>query len=395
MPDRALQYDLIEQPRALDAFFQEHRKLSWMAFDTEFVGEKRFHTLLCLIQVKSEKGLFLIDPIRLKNLDPFLELVADPGITKITHAGDNDYRLLNNLFGIVPVNVFDTQVAAGFVGYNYPVSFRKLVESELNVHLKKGYAVADWESRPFQSKQLRYALNDVLFLPDLWQSLQEKLRQQNRTHWADEELGLWEKAEYYYRDPHDEAIKSNLMRSLKNRERAFLIRLFAWRRELAEKRDHSKEMVLPAKYISQIVRSISSGREALKHNRRIPSKTAERYGAIFEELYNRPVTDEEKEILKRIPSDLDDDPKEQIIMEMLYQVIKYKCLEEDISINMVVPRGELKKIRADEDDALELLAGGWRQEMLGAYFLDWLSNANRMKVELHENRIVIRPEEHV
>ncbi|MCB9298190.1 MAG: hypothetical protein H6559_34485 [Lewinellaceae bacterium] len=87
------------------------------------------------------KGLFLIDPIRLKNLDPFLDLVADPGITKITHAGDNDYRLLNNLFGIVPVNVFDTQVAVSFVGYNYPVSFRKLVESELNVHLKKGYAV--------------------------------------------------------------------------------------------------------------------------------------------------------------------------------------------------------------------------------------------------------------
>ncbi|MCB9298191.1 MAG: hypothetical protein H6559_34490 [Lewinellaceae bacterium] len=190
---------------------------------------------------------------------------------------------------------------------------------------------------------MRYALNDVLFLPDLWQSLQEKLRQQNRTHWADEELGLWEKAEYYYRDPHDEAIKSNLMRSLKNRERAFLIRLFAWRRELAEKRDHSKEMVLLTKYISQIVRSISSGREYLKHNRRIPSKTAERYGAIFEELYNLPVTDEEKEILKRIPSDLDDDPKEQIIMEMLYQVIKYKCLEEDISINMVVPAAKSKR----------------------------------------------------
>lgn len=91
---------------------------------------------------------------------------------------------------------------------------------------------------------------------------------------------------------------------------------------------------------------------------------------------------------------MDEDPKEQIIMEMLYQVIKYKCLEEDISINMVVPRGELRKIRADEDDALELLAGGWRQEMLGAYFLDWLSNANRMKVDLLNDRIVIHPEEH-
>ena len=394
MPKRAHQYSLIEQPHELDAFYQEHRNLSWMAFDTEFVGERRYHTLLCLIQVKSEKGLFLIDPIRLKGLDPFLDLVADPNITKITHAGDNDYRLLNNLFGVLPRNVFDTQIAAGFVGYKYPVSFRKLVEDELGVHLKKGYAVADWEGRPFQANQLQYALNDVLFLPDLWERLEKKLEGQNRTHWADEELALLEKAEYYYKDPNDEAIKSNMMRSLKTKEQLFLLRLFAWRRQVAEQRDHSKEMVLPAKYIGHIVRSISSGQEALKHNRRIPSKMADKYGATFEELYKRPVSDEERQVLKRIPSENDEDPKEQIIMEMLYQVIKYKCLEEDISINMVVPRGELKKIRADEDDALELLAGGWRQEMLGAYFLDWLSNANRMKVDLHDNRIVIRPEEH-
>ena len=394
MPDRAHQYQLIEHPKDLDAFYQEHRNLSWMAFDTEFVGEKRFHTLLCLIQVKSEKGLFLIDPIRLKKLDPFLDLVADPKITKITHAGDNDYRLLNNLFDVLPRNVFDTQIAAGFVGYKYPVAFRQLVESELGVHLKKGYAVTDWEARPFQQKQLQYALNDVLFLPELRERLQRKLQGQQRTHWADEELALLERADYYYKDPNHEALKSNMMRSLKTREQVFLLRLFAWRRQVAEQRDHSKEMVLPAKYISHIVRGISSGREALKHSRRIPTRTAEKYGAIFEELYNRPVSDEEREILKRMPSESDEDPKERIIMEMLYQVIKYKCLEQDISINMVVPRGELKKIRADEDDALDVLAVGWRQEMLGAYFLDWLSNANRMKVDLLDDRIVIHPEEH-
>lgn len=393
MPDRALQYTLIEHPNALEDFCKAHRELPWMAFDTEFVGEKRYFTSLCLIQVHSEKGLFLIDPTRLNKLDPFLALITDPKITKITHAGDNDYRLLNSLYGILPRNIFDTQIAAGFVGYKYPVSFGKLVEDELKIHLKKGYAVADWESRPFQEKQLRYALNDVLFLPDLWASLRKKLEGRKRAHWAAEEFANLEKQEYYYKDPNDEAIKSNMMRALKPREQAFLLRLFAWRRQLAEQRDHSKEMVLPAKYISHIVRSISSGSEALKHNRRIPPKTADKYGAIFEELYKRPVSDEERKILKQIPSDHNEDPKEQIIMEMLYQVIKYKCLEENISIDMVVPRGELKKIRADDDDALELLAGGWRQEMLGAYFLDWLSNANRMKVELLEDRIVILPEE--
>ncbi len=391
MSKRTPDYTLIEAPEALNDFYQVHRNLDWMAFDTEFVGEKRFYTRLCLIQVHSDKGIFLIDPLKIKNLDPFLQLLADPDITKITHAGDNDYRLLNNLFGTLPANVFDTQIAAGFVGYKYPVSFRQLVSSEVGVHLKKGYTVADWESRPFQQKTLKYALDDVLYLPELWEKLKKKLAAQNRVHWAAEEFARLEEGSYYYKDPHDEALKSNLMKALKRRDQAFLLRLFAWRREMARSRNHSKEMVLPAKYISHIVRGIASGKDALKQNRRIPNKMAEKFGREFEDMYQQEITPEEKEILRRIPSEIDEDPKEKIIMEMLYQVIKYKCLEEDISINMVVPRGELKKIRADDDDALELLGDGWRKEMLGAYFLDWLSMANEMKVDLEPGRIIIHP----
>ena len=151
-------------------------------------------------------------------------------------------------------------------------------------------------------------------------------------------------------------------------------------------------MVLASKYISHIVRGISSGWEALKHNRRLPNKLAEKYGQTFEEMYNAPPNEEELKVLERLSNGGEEDPKERIIMEMLYQVIKYKCLEQDISIDMVLPRGELKKIRSDEDDALVLLGDGWRTEMLGTYFLNWLSEASKMKVDLLPNKIIIHPE---
>ena len=122
-------------------------------------------------------------------------------ITKITHAGDNDYRWLYNLYGTVPSNIFDTQVAAGFVGYKYPVSFRALVESEAQVHLKKGYAVTDWEERPFREKQLGYALDDVLYLPKLWENLSKKLNKVGRTSWAEEEFRRLEDPAYYVKGP--------------------------------------------------------------------------------------------------------------------------------------------------------------------------------------------------
>jgi ribonuclease D len=392
MPNKLPPYTLIETPQALEDFFQAHRNLTWMGFDTEFVGEKRFTTALCLIQTISDEGLYLIDSIKLKDdLDPFLKLIEDERIEKITHAGDNDYRLLYNLYGILPRNVFDTQIAAGFVGYNYPTSFRKLVEGETGQHLKKGYAVADWEKRPFDSKALKYALDDVIPLPELHASLKQKLEDRDRTHWATEELAHLEKEAYYYKDPHHDALNSNIMRSLKQKDRIFLLRLFAWRNATAERRDHSKEMVLPAKYISHIVRGISSGANALRQNRRIPDKLAKKYGEEFEQLYRKEATTAELDILKRLPYDSDTTPEEDVLMELLYHVIKYRCIQEDISINMVVPRQILKTIRSGEETARDAIGDGWRKEMLGGYFTEWLATAKSMDVRLHDDRIELWP----
>ena len=94
-----MEYIYIDQDAQLQAFIQENKNITWMAFDTEFVGEKRYFPLLCLIQAVTEHGSYIIDPIKLKSVKPFLELIENEHITKITHAGDNDYRLLNNLFG--------------------------------------------------------------------------------------------------------------------------------------------------------------------------------------------------------------------------------------------------------------------------------------------------------
>ncbi|MFQ5447339.1 MAG: ribonuclease D, partial [Saprospiraceae bacterium] len=169
-------FTLIEDVDALEDFARQHEQTEWMCFDTEFIGEKRFITTICLIQVASPEGVFLIDPLKCADLQPFLDLLANDRILKITHAGANDYRLFYTHYGIVPRNTFDTQVAAGFVGYKYPVAFNKLVDSELDIRLSKGYSVTNWEARPFQKKQLRYALDDVIYLYDLWQNLGNKLR---------------------------------------------------------------------------------------------------------------------------------------------------------------------------------------------------------------------------
>lgn len=387
------EYTLIDNKRDLEEFYNKNQNIDWLCFDTEFVGEKRFVTLLCLIQVATEHGFYLIDPLKLPHVDPLLKLIEDERIIKITHAGDNDYRLLYNLYGILPKNVFDTQIASGFVGYKYPVSFRRLMESELSMRLSKGYAVTDWESRPFKAKQLKYALDDVVYLYDLWKLLEQKLIKEGRLAWAEEEFAVLEQASYYYKSPYKEALSSSMIKALNRKEQVFLIRLYAWRIKVASEKNYSKEMVLPSKMIGQIVRSIHSGKDALKSNRRIPDKIAQRYGDTFVELYKKSITAEEKRVLKKIPNDYVDNPKNDLLMEMLNLLIRYKCMQEGVSPNLVLPRAIVKRLKAEENFNEPLLENSWRREFLGEDFINWLKYRDQLEIEMSDGKIALTLEQ--
>ena len=374
-------YEFIETQQALQTFVQAHAGIPWMCFDTEFMGEKRFTTLICLIQVATPKGHYLIDPIAIKNLGPFLDLLADPAIRKVTHAGENDYRLLYQQFGLLPRNIFDTQIAAGFMGYKYPVSYAKLVSGELNVSLDKGYAVTDWESRPINPKQLAYALDDVYYLPALARKMQDRLEELGRLDWALEESAVFEQAEMYERDPHRDALMSNLMPNLKPKEQVFLLRLHQWRSEEARRLNHSKEMIFPAKLMGILIRSVASGREALMANRRLPQRTIQKHANLFWDMYYQPATAEEREVLAQVPSFQEEDPEHDLLMEMLHLLIRYRCIQEGVSIDLALPRGVLKKLKTDQDYFDPSLSDTWRGAFLGPELIQWLRHRHDLRIE--------------
>ncbi|MCB0644217.1 MAG: ribonuclease D [Phaeodactylibacter sp.] len=390
MPLKDLNFTLIETPAALSDFYEKNNQVPWLGFDTEFVGEKRFVTLLCLIQVATPNGNYLIDPIKLDDLRPLWRLIEDPNILKITHAGENDYRIINDQFGVLPKNLFDAQVAAGFVGYKYPVSFSKLIEGELGIQLSKSYAVTDWETRPFKPKQLRYALNDVVHLYKLYQQLSRQLDRNGRTEWVAEELSVWEQSDYYEKSQHREFYANSMLSSLKKREKLFLLRLYDWRTQEAARKDYSKEMILATKYINPITRSIHSGMEALLANRRLPTKIMEKHGQRFLDFYQSEPNPEELDALAGIPNDPAENPKFELIMEMLHLLIKYRCLEESIADSLVLSRTMLKKLKADPDFVEPSLESGWRTLFLGSDLIDWINNRNRLEINFADHHIAMR-----
>jgi len=384
------QFHLIEDAAGLQEFYRLNQDIEWMCFDTEFIGEKRFITTICLIQIATEHGCYLIDPLKIKDIQPVLDLLTDSRVMKIVHAGDNDYRIFNTHFGIIPLNTFDTQLAAGFAGYKYPVGFSKLVENELGVQLSKGYTVTNWEKRPFDKKQLKYALYDVLYLRDIWFNLEEKLKKYGRLEWAYDEFKTLEMPEAYEQDPYKEALESNVIKGLRKKEQLFLLRLLLWRTEEARRKDHSKEMVLPGKYINAIVRAVHSGLDALRQNRRLPDNMVNRFGEIFVDMYQRPPTEVELDVLRQIPRDNSDNPKQDIMIEMLDLLVRYKSLQAGISNAIVMPRGVLKKMKNDKDYFDPSLETGWRKQFLGEEIISWFKNRRNLEIEFLNGKFELK-----
>lgn len=387
MTDTIVQHQFINTDAGLKTFAEECQGVEWMGFDTEFIGEKRFYTLLCLIQVSTAHGYYLIDPLAIKDLSPFLAFLEDPNVITITHAGDNDYRLLYQQFGIIPQNVFDTQVAAGFIGLRYPMSFGKLVEAETGVQLGKGFAVTDWTQRPMSSKQVKYALNDVIYLRQLYDSIMDKLDKNGRQHWALEECAAFTSEDYYYRDPNHEFLNSNIARSSRTKDRVFLLRLYEWRSSTAEEKNYSKEMILQSKIISQIVRGVRGGMDAMLDNRRLPQKTIKRYGEMFIRFYNDEATPEELAVVDSIQRSSREDEEDDMLVELLYLLMKYRASESEISHSLVMPRNAIKRMKQEPEVREKILGSGWRRELLGDDFVNWIKNFENLTLKIEGGKI--------
>ncbi len=378
-------YTFVNTATHLEEVCQQLNEQEWVGFDTEFIGEKRYYTLLCLIQIDCPVGSFLIDPIAIEDLSPFFTVLSNPAVCKITHAGENDYRLLFNKFKILPKNIFDTQIAAGFLGYNYPTAFRKIVEKELRIRLKKGFAVAEWDARPLSQKHLQYALNDVIYLEELYTGLSEKLRSSERAEWCQEEMDKLETAEYYYINPHAEALNNNMMPHLGVKEQVFMLRLFNWRKLEAQRKDYSKEMILQGKYINQIVKNIQQGASALKNNRLLPKSFFKKYGELLIELHEQPTTEEELEILKEIPVKNDSSPFEDITYDILYALIKRRCIRQGVSQNLIFPKSSLKKFHKNP----EWMADDWRVKVLGKDLVALIKRPHRLKYTFKDGQFIL------
>jgi ribonuclease D len=221
-----------------------------VGIDTELQRPDTSVPLPGLYQVGCGDQVWLLDPLEIGDFSPLLELLEDRRVTKIVHACSEDLELLRHHFGAVPVGLFDTQLANAFVSPDYSVSFTKLVASRLGVELVQHETRSDWLARPLSPEQVRYAWEDVHYLPPLHESLQDELERLGRLGWFREEMdrrGRFEPADPdgYYRG-------MKRVWRLPGVARSRLQELTAWRERQAMAEDRPRNRIVRDEHLARL-----------------------------------------------------------------------------------------------------------------------------------------------
>lgn len=140
--------DLITDAGAADLLFDEIREAGRFALDTEFVSERTYRPRLALVQLATPDRVAAIDPLAVGDLEAVWSLVADPAVTTIVHGGEQEARFCHLATGRLPAAYIDVQLAAGFVGGRFPMSYANLVQQALGLRPRQGQARTDWLRRP-------------------------------------------------------------------------------------------------------------------------------------------------------------------------------------------------------------------------------------------------------
>jgi ribonuclease D len=90
-------------------------RLDTIGLDTEFERTRTYYSRPALVQVFDGERVSLVDPLAIDDFESLAALLASPGVTKIMHAAEGDMEVLEQLTGVVPVRVFDTQLAGSDV----------------------------------------------------------------------------------------------------------------------------------------------------------------------------------------------------------------------------------------------------------------------------------------
>jgi ribonuclease D len=378
-------------PVDLAAVATAARAAGRLGVDTEFMSEGRYRALLCLVGVvvpgRPGNGdgdrVELVDPLdEAVDATPLAEVLADPAVEVVMHAGRQDVALLRRVWRTEVRGVFDTQVAAGFAGFGAQTGYGSLLADVLGLRLAKSASFTRWDDRPLSREQLAYARDDVAHLLRLADALQAPLRASGRLEWAREECRRLEQSSDE-RDPWLAWQRLPRIAQLNPVARAVARELAAWRELTAAAEDRPVGAVLADAPLVEVAKRRPAGTQALERIRGLqPSTLRRRADAILAAVARgqdaEPLPAEAVERPDANPADVP-------AIALSEALVRARSLDAGLAYELVAARNDLAQVvaaarRGQPEPPVRTLQG-WRRDLVGAELLELLAGRRSLAVD--------------
>ena len=374
----------IHSPEDLGSLCADLSACRRFGLDTEFVGEDSYHPRLCLIQIATTEKLLLIDPFTVGSLDPLWKVIVDPANEVIVHAGREEVRLCHLWCGQTPANLFDLQIAAGLVGYSYPLGHGPLVSQVLGKSLSKGETLTEWRTRPLTAAQIRYAYDDVRYLLPLWKRLSDGLEKLGRAEWARLEFARLRNQS----TPTEAGLAPGADRwrrlrgsgSFDRQRLAVLRELFDWREQLAAHYNRPSRTLVRDDLLIEIARRNPKSTRDLNPVRGLAKRFLPDIIDAVERGRNVPLED------RPVPVERDVDPPQLTwIVNIMNAVLADYCTRSNLANNLVANSQDMKllvraRMQGSELPGDTLLTQDWRADFVLPHLLAVLDGRREVRI---------------
>jgi ribonuclease D len=365
----------------LTALLEAVRGSEAVAIDTEFIPEKSYSPRLCLIQIATKEGIWIVDPLAVPELGDFWQALTEPPRELVAVGARQEIVFCIEFAGRPPAKMIDLQPSAGLVGFGYPLSHVKLIHKVLGVHLRGGETFTDWTRRPLAARQLRYAADDVRHLLPARDRIMSEAQRLGRVDWIEAECrkGLGRIAA---EDREESWRRVSGSSGLDARGAAVVREIWRWRDRKARETNRPARWVLP----DHLVVGIAQRRpvkledlEALRGMERVSRRAGPELIAAVERGLALPEA-ELPPVVRR-----SDPPQVAALAQLLSAVSQMLAAQHRIEPSLLATTADLQelvrwRLGLLAPDSRPALLEGWREAILGKPLLDVMDGRRSVRV---------------
>jgi ribonuclease D len=354
-----------------------------VTYDTEFIGEETYHPQLCLVQVGTRERVFLVDPFTVKDLCPLFEVLACPDRVMLVHAGRQDLQIMARLLGRPAKSVVDTQILGGLAGLPWPCSLTKSVQCAIDAPMPPGMTFTAWDARPLSRRQLRYAADDVRYLPVLHDFLTSRIAEFGHQAWAVAACEVFEDPQWHLTDLTSQQRKIEGSRRFKPAERRILRHLVLSRDAIARAEDLPPRSAIPDNVLLAITRDRPDSSDAIANLKGMPRPIAGRHG---DRLIAAIEAGREDSDLPQPRLIREESPMDRVAIDGLWHAYSATSIAAGVSPALALSRAELASWFLGQRSGMPGKAP-WQQDIVASFLEPLLSGERTLALQWRDDAL--------